>query len=330
VALSLLYVWWDRIFRRRGLNRAREILAWTLPLWLVFSQFWSDLSYLNVYIFMALLSTWLIDAILDEHLGWSLLWLSIILQIKPQWAFAAAIPLLLGRRRFFLKLLVSSILVYVAVVGVTMLVVGPAYGWQQYVDYFRLLWNIQGGNYPWRGPDADFLGYNHSITQTVVYLLGVTPSALRLATLIKVVLLIPLAAVILRHLRRPAGCAGRDVPRLGLNLAFVLYLGVFVALSVVWELTLSVAVFTYLLATLDQRNSKRLAWAVFLPYALLDFWQLLSFIVLGPNAIVPGPFVLTDPSIYIPTTMIVNLTFYALLVKRLWFVPVRSVEGARE
>jgi len=28
--------------------------------------------------------------------------------------------------------------------------------------------------------------------------------------------------------------------------------------------------------------------------------------------------------------MMVILTFYALLVKRLWFVPVRSVEGERE
>jgi len=28
--------------------------------------------------------------------------------------------------------------------------------------------------------------------------------------------------------------------------------------------------------------------------------------------------------------MMVILTFYALLAKRLWFVPVRSVEGERE
>jgi hypothetical protein len=36
------------------------------------------------------------------------------------------------------------------------------------------------------------------------------------------------------------------------------------------------------------------------------------------DVIDPGPYVLTDPSIYIPMIMIVILVFYGLLVKRLW------------
>ncbi|MEE8389807.1 MAG: hypothetical protein V3S14_03290, partial [Anaerolineae bacterium] len=91
LAYSLLYIWWGRIFRRLNLEQASTMLAWTLPAWLIFSAFWSDLGYLNIYTIMALLGTLLIDAILGESLGWSLLWLSIILQIKPQWAFAAAV-----------------------------------------------------------------------------------------------------------------------------------------------------------------------------------------------------------------------------------------------
>ncbi len=317
IAYVLLYIWWERIFRRLGIERAGKILVWSIPVWLVFSAFWGDLGYLNIYIIMTLFGTLLIDAILHERLGWSLLWLSIILQIKPHWAFAAAVPLLLGRHRFFLKLVTLTIIVYVAILGTTILVAGPAYGWQQHVDYVQFLGRLSR-DFPWRGPDAGFLGYNHSIIQTVVYILGVTPNTMRLATGIKILLLLPLAATTLRHLFRPARRPGYDAPQLGLDLAFVLYLGAFIWLDMVWEVSLGVAVFVYLLATMEQRKVKILIWAVFLPYALVDVCQIVSFAVFGMSVVAPGPYVLTDPSIYVPLVMIVILTFYALLLRRLW------------
>jgi hypothetical protein len=327
VAYVLLYTWWGRIFDRLELEEAKEVLAWSLPVWLVFSAFWGDLGYLNIYIIMALLGTLLIDAILREQFGWSLLWLSIILQAKPQWAFAAAVPLLLGRYRFFLKLVSGAIVIYLAVASVTMLTVGPSYVWQQYGDYIQFLSQMPS-NFPWRGPSSDFLGYNHSVKQIVVYLLGVSPSAMRLATGIKLLLLVPLAAVSLRYLLHPVDRPGGEVPRLGLDLAFALYLGAFIWLDMVWELSLGIAIFTYLLATLNRRNTKILVWAVFLPYALVDFWQLVSFAVFGMDVVAPGPYILTDPSIYIPMVMIVILMFYALLIKRLWeAIPARQAAG---
>ncbi len=327
IAYALLYVWWGRIFHRLGLDQANEMLAWTLPVWLVFSAFWGDLGYLNIYLIMTLFGTLFIDAILDERLGWSLFWLSIILQIKPHWAFAAAVPLLLGRHRFFIKLVVLTIITCIVITGLTILITGPTYGWQQYVDYVQFLARLSR-DFPWRGPDAPFLGYNHSIVQIVVYTLGLTPNTMRLATGIKVLLLVPLAIVGLRHLFRPADQPGRDVPKLGLDLAFVLYLGAFIWLDMVWEVSLGIAVFVYLLATLEGRNAKILVWSVFLPYALVDLWQVISFAVFGMDVIAPGPYILTDPSIYLPLVMIVILTFYTLLLKRLWTaVPVRQVIG---
>jgi hypothetical protein len=317
VAYALLYAWWGRIFQQLGLGRAREMMVWTLPVWLIFSAFWSDLGYLNIYIVVALLTTLFIDAVLNERLGWSLLWLSIILQTKPHWAFAAVVPLLLGRCRFFLKLVGLAVVIYVAVAGATMLAVGPSYGWQQYVGYVQLLANMRQ-YFPWRGPDAPFLGYNHSITQIVVYLLGATPATLNLTTIVKGLLLVPLAAVSLRCLSRPAHRIGRDVPRLALDLVFALYLGAFVWLDMVWELSLGVAVFTYLLATLDRPRSRTWIWAVFLPYALVDLWQTLSFVIFGMGVVLPGMYILTDPTIYFPLTMVVILVFYGLLVRRLW------------
>jgi len=326
VIYGLLYIRWGYIFRQLDLDKASEMLAWTLPVWLVFAAFWGDLGYLNVYIFTALLSTWLIDAVLNESLGRSFLWLSIILQIKPQWAFAIALPLFFGRYRFFVKLLALTIVIYVAIAGTTMLIVGPDYGWSQYVDYFQLLRNIQSGDYPWRGPEMPFLGYNHSIKQTVVYLLGVAPSVLHLTTGIKVLLLLPLVGVFIRYIFQPIGRPGYTLPTLALDFVFALYLGAFIWLDVVWELSLGIAVFTYLLATSERRWCQVLVWCVFLPYALLDVIQVASFAVLGMDVIVPGPYVLTDPSIYVPLVMIVILTFYGLLLKRLWDArPMRRV-----
>jgi hypothetical protein len=63
--------------------------------------------------------------------------------------------------------------------------------------------------------------------------------------------------------------------------------------------------------------------ATFLPYALLDPWRVssLGLRALGWNVIAPGPYVLTDPSIYVPLIMLCILVFYALLIRRLWTMP---------
>jgi hypothetical protein len=317
VAYVLLYIRWGRIFRRLGLRKAEEALAWALPVWMIFTPFWFDLSFLNNYVIMALLATLLIETILEERLGWSLVWLSLIVQIKPQWAFAAALPLFLGRWRFFLKLLALAIMVYAGVIGVTMLVGGPSYGLQQYRGYFLQLWNYSN-IFPWRGPEAKYLGYSHSILQIAFYLFGVTSNVRWLAWGIKTLILAPLAILWLRSALRP----GRDTPQLNLELVLALYLGTFIWLDVVVELFLGIVVFTYLLATLERWGTKILVWAVFLPYALDDFFQLAGYAMFGERIFVKdaiiGDVILSSPGFYVPTTMIAILAFYALLVRRLW------------
>ncbi len=316
----LLYLWWGRIFRRLGLDRANDMLAWTLPVWIVFAAFWGDLSYLNIYVITALFCTLLIEAVLDERLVWALVWVSLLLQAKPYLAFPLVVPLILGRFRFFWKLLIGTIAAYGVLIGVTILLLGPAYGWAQHLAYARFLTEMTA-NFPWRTPESGFLGYNHSILQITFYLLGITPTALRLATGLKVLLLVPLAVVSLRHWLHPVRRPGREIPQLSLDLAFALYVGAFIWLDIVWELTLGIVVFAYLVATLNSRRAKIWAWAVFLPYALLDMWQVVTFVALGPAILADGLYVWTDPSIYLPLVMVVILVFYALLVKRLWSSP---------
>lgn len=329
-AYSVLYLKWGNIFNRLHLHRANEMLALTLPVWLLFSSFWTDLGYLNIYIIMALLGTLLIDAILRERLGWSLLWLSIILQTKPQWAFAAAVPLFLGRYRFFGKLMGLAIVTYITIAGATMLIVGPAYGWQQYADYVRFLRDLPG-NFPWRGPEAPFLGYNHSIKQIILHIWGASPVTLRLATAVKLLLLVPLGIVGLRHLAHPIGRAGEKRPRRALDLAFALYLGAFIWLDMVWELSLSPAIFAYLLGTLEQRQARLGACAAYLPYALLDPWRIGSFVLsmVGLDIMAPGLYILTDPAIYVPLIMVVILVFYAMFIRRLWTLPMHKDTGGK-
>ncbi len=313
----LLYFWWGRIFHRLGLTQVNEMLAWTLPLWVLFATFWVDLFYLNIYVITALVCTWLIEAVLEERLGWSVLWLAIILQTKPYLAFPLAIPIILGRPRFFFKLLGLTVATYVAIVAATSLAVGWDYGWQQHVDYVRFLGEMTA-NFPWRGPESDFLGYNHSILQITYYLWGITPQTARLATIVKALILLPLALVCLRHFLRPAGCPGREVPRLALTLAFALYTGAFIWLDIMWELTLAIVIFAFLLATLKHLAAKVLIWVIFLSYVLLDIWQVSSFLVLGQNAFNADAYIWTDPSIYLPIIMIVTLVFYGVLVWQLW------------
>jgi hypothetical protein len=314
---ALLYIWWNQIFvQNNAVNAARQ-WAVLLPIYLVFSAFWDDLSYMNTYLFIALFATFLVDAILRENLFWACFWLgAVILPIKPHWAFALALPLLLGRYRFFLKLVLGAALAYCSVAGLTILAGGFNYGIRQYQDYFVFLSRLTR-DYPWWGPDKPFLGYNHSIMQIVLYYVGVSAATMRLATLFKLILLIPLGWISLKFLRTPINKAGTEVPVTALALVFALYLGAFIWLDMVWELSLGVVIFAYLLATSEQKWLRVLLWILFAPYALLDIWRLISYIGLGDSVLYQGSYVLTDPLLYIPWIMLILLVFYAILFMKL-------------
>ncbi len=322
VAYAILYMKWGQIFEELDLKQAHHALIWLLPVWLLFSSFWTDLGYLNIYLIIALFATLSIEAVLRERLGASVLWLSILLQIKPHWSFALAVPLLLGRHRFFFKLLGATVGAYIGIVLATILALGPAYGLEQHRQYFLFLARLSP-DFPWRTQADGFLGYNHSVKQIVVYFLGFSPGMLRLADAIKLILLAPLGLVSVRHLLAPAGEAGHRQSRLALDFAFALYLGVFIWLDMVWEVSLGVALLAYLLGTVESRWIRTVVTVIFFSYALLDPVRVFSFglHLLGVEVIAPGPYILTDPAIYVPVIMLSILAFYTVLVVRLWRAP---------
>jgi len=253
---------------------------------------------------------------MQEKLGWSVFWLAVILSIKPQWAFVAALPLLLGRHRFFLKMLGGTVIAYLLIAGTTILAGGISYGVQQYQDYFVFLARLSR-DFPWRGPDQPFLGYDHSVTQIFVYYFGVSPANLRIATIIKLILLLPLGWIGVKFLRNPQRKPPGEIPETALALTFALYVGTFIWLYNVWELSLGLVIFAFLLSTTKERWATISLWALFAPYALLDIWRLVTYIIFGDAILYQGSYVLTDPIIYIPWIMIALLLSYGLLLKKL-------------
>lgn len=312
---ALLYWRWMKIFERLSLPGVVEKMAYTLPVWLVFSAFWGLVAYLNIGIFVALVATLLVEGILQERLKWSAALAAFLLASKIMWLFPLGLPLLVGRRKFFLQLLGPTALFYAGLVGVSMLVAGPGYILQQYADYVVHLQRI-ASEFPWHVRDAiPFLGYNHSIKQVFVFLLGEHSWVLGLATLVKILILLPFGLLCWRLLRTPPE---QDFHTLKLTLVFCLYLAAFIWLDIVWEVLLGVAIFPFVLTILDKTWQKWLAWSLFLLYAFVDLIQFLSYMIGGDSLVVmQGAYVLSDPSLHLPMTMLVILMFYAFLLSYL-------------
>jgi hypothetical protein len=317
-----LYWRWYILFRQQKLNRAAEVLVRLFPLWLIFTGLLYEIAYMNIYIFMAFLATLLLEAMLYQQTGKAILWFTILLLIKPQWAFALGIPLLLGQWRFLGKVIGSGILAYLGVVALMVLVTGQ-YALEQYREYVQFLQSLPY-TFIWNTMAKDgHIGYNNSIMQLVVFFTNHAPSSVGITTAIKILLSLPLLAIFWRYRR-----ASPNEASLAFNFewAFALYLLAFLWLDVVTELTFGILVFTYLSGTVSEQGSRNLARILFLPYALTLIWITLSGII---SFMAPLPEILIDPSLFIPFILIALLGLYGLLLwqldKRLRNQATRSV-----
>lgn len=322
LAYIMLFFSWRKIFPLIGLPEASHSLVTFLPLWLIYERIWSDTLLLNVYIILALIASWLFVFVWQERLIPAAILLVLILQIKPQWAFALGLPLVLGRFRFFFKLLLTTLAGYLGIVAVTILLLGWDYGIAQYRDYYTML-AVAPLKISWHGPEQ-FIGYDHSIAQIYFYLLGYHPSAWPIVRLIKLALIAPLGIVtVLAWLPPKAGKLARADH--AFEAFFALYFAAFIWLDLVWEITLAIILFHYLWSG---SMSPRAKWAFGLPfllYALADIWRAigmpLSALLMGLDTIAAlGPPIWADPLFRIPVIMIVILTAYFLLTARLFRV----------
>jgi len=305
-----LYRRWFLIFRGQRLDTAAEALVRLFPLWLIFTGLLYEIAYMNIYIFMAFIATLLIEAMLNQQTGTAILWLAILLPIKPQWAFALGIPFLLGQWRFLAKVVIGGILSYAAIFVLSFLMAGP-YALEQYQGYVRFLQTIPS-TFVWNTMNNyGHIGYNNSIMQLVIFLTTNATYSVAVTTVIKILFALPLIAIYLRSRRNAPQEANRN---LILEWAFALYLLAFLWLDVVTELTFGIVIFTYLIGTLPDQSLKNIARLVFLPYALTFIWVtfsgILSFGVALPDAVI-------DPSLFIPFILIAMLGLYGLVLWQL-------------
>jgi len=313
--LHIIFYWaiywrWFTIFRQQGLDSAAEALIRLFPLWIIFTGLLYEIAYMNIYIFMAFFATLLIEAMLYQQTGKAILWLAILLPIKPQWAFALGIPFLLGQWRFLAKVVIGGLLAYAATFAVTTLVTG-SYALQQYREYGQFLGSIPY-TFVWNTLSKDgHTGYNNSIMQLIVFFTNNAPYSVGLTTAIKILFSLPLVAIYW-HYRRNA--AQEVMSGFTLEWAFALYLLAFLWLDVVTELTFGIVIFSYLLGTLSSQSLKNIAQLIFLPYALTLIWITVTGIVFF---IVPLPDVIFDPSLFIPFILIATLGLYSLVLWQL-------------
>ena len=317
-AYVALYRLWRRIFAHWKMERASAMLQGLLPLWLIYGAFYGDLSFLNIYTILSLLASLLIYAVIEERLWLAVLAASLLLQAKPQWAFALALPLLLGQWRFFARLIGWTLAVYLAAIGGVALLFGPSYALAQYRDYYTFLLGMTA-NFPWRGPELS-LGYNHSLLQIAYHWFGIKPIVYRATLALKLALLLPLAWALVRSsgVSRIIHRNGADAPTTNreraLELAFALHLGAFIWLDVLWEITLAITLYVYLMAYLRSRAARILISIPFVVYALQDVYQVATYAIVGEE-IMEGYFWL-DPATHTPIIMITLLALYAAL----WFL----------
>jgi hypothetical protein len=310
IAYFVLYWRWYTIFRQFKLDSVAEILIKLFPLWLVFTGLLNEIMSQNIYIFMALASTLLIEAMLKEHVGASIWWLTILLPIKPQWAFAVVIPLLLRRWRFLSKVIVGGLIAYLGTIMVTVIFAGT-YALEQYLAYIDFLQTIPK-TFFWNTLAVNgHIGYNNSIMQLVIFFTNNASYSENLTLGIKVLVLLPLLVVVwlFRQLKYPISI------NLKLEWAFIVYIGAFLCLDVVTELTLGIVILSYLLGTLSNRKLRLIAWVVFIPYAL----SFLGAMIFQPLFYALSlPYEIADPSLFIPVILIAMLGFYALLFRQMW------------
>jgi hypothetical protein len=311
-AYAFLIGIWGRIFSRLGWGGA---WARSLPLWLICTDFWSDLAFGNLYMVIGLLATLAFEAIQQRRLGWAILWLTCIVQIKPHWAFVILLPFLFGEWRWGWKLVIGVGLACTAVIGVMCLSVGVAYGWQQHLDFLQLLSQLSP-TFPWRHwGTSPFFGYNHALAQVVLWFLADVTGGLRIAAVIKLVFLVITILMLALGQAWRERWQGRLQMRHGVLAFFLCYIAIFFVADQFWELSLALPLYIFLTASTGR--GRRLAQVVFLPFFFLDIWRLVSAGIamsVGVEATTNDGYILTDPLIYFPFLLVILLTGWGLLL----------------
>jgi hypothetical protein len=311
-AYLLAWLSWRIVFRQLPLPEGVGAMHAWLPLWLVYSQWFADQNFLNIYIFLLLLTGLLTLAVLHRQTIIVVLLAVIIAQTKPHYLYPLLLPLLAGHWRFFSRVALGSLVGYGIVAAGTVIIVGSDYGLSLYGQYFVFLTTI-AERYPWLDY---YLGYNHSWQSILNWLFARQTWTAPLVAILRLTCLLPFVWLAWRwwYYRRTVTESGRDVVALGLALA--IHLWAISALDQLWEVTSAIIVFTYLQAV-GTRFTQRWSVIVFVPFALLGLAQLIGWRVAWMLEL-PGDWL--DITAQLPVMMVVSLGLYGLTLAAIWSI----------
>jgi hypothetical protein len=196
-------------------------------------------------------------------------------------------------------------------------VVGWDYGLSQYRAYIQ--YALQSSRYYlWRMPQDGPLGYNHSLRQVIYYYFGKTIFVTGLINLLQLILLLPFFLIAFGYIIRPLKSRCNENPLVIIDLSFSLYLSVCLWLNFLWQLVFSIVILVYLLHFSKTTWVKNLLWLFFIPYALVDVWQSLSYLFFGPKIVDAAGLLIVDPSLYFPFLLLLLFALYVRMMVRLW------------
>lgn len=307
VAFPLAWFSWRAVFIQLELKQGAEALVIWLPLWFVYSQWFADQNYLNIYTFLLLFTGLLALALLRQWTFPAIILAVLIAQTKPHYLYPLALPLLLGRWPFFLKVMLGCLIGYGLLAGAIILLAGPTYGQTLYRDYVIFLTTI-AERYPW---SDYYLGYNHSWQSILHWFFGRQAWVPAVVTGLRLVLFLPLIWLGYRWWQDRPWANVSPSGSVALGIVLAAHMWSMVSLDQLWEVTSAIIVFIYLFAV-GSRPIRRLAIAIFVPFALLGLEQLAGWKVASIVAISADRL---DISAQLPVIMATALGLYILTLR---------------
>jgi hypothetical protein len=213
----------------------------------------------------------------------------------------------------------TTFIAYVAMAGITLLLIGPAYGWQQYAAYFFVTHPINPSL--WQGNTSLLVPHIVRLLLLVpLFLIAARHLITRVRFAIGEIMLMLVSSC--RHRPRQAYASPSQSPRLALDWLFLLYLilATRAGQATLPNLPLATVIFPYLLATSHSRTVRVSLACAFIPYALLDIWRVGQF-ALQPATIAFDALGAIDHPILWPAALAAISVFGLTLSIRLWRYP---------
>ena len=265
---------------------------WILPFWFAFSPFVYDAVTLNVNTYMALLASLYLWFLLKDDrsakLG-AIAMLFLAVTIKPQWGFFVFLPLVHGKWKDFLQMLVGIAILFLALFGIGSFFTNFGYVLNQHILYVKYLSTFAQRFTYWNLPPGPYQ-YNNSIYQVIIYLMGNIKTGILTAKLVQLAFFILLGIVFAMTVltkKTEENTEERDTNTI--RWFFIFYCATLLYPPLNFDFSLGIPMFLFLAS--QGRLQKIL---VGIPLLIIAFQDIISIIVSAFGITSWFPFIYTD------------------------------------